>query len=108
MPDTQPQKPKVYEDDWVTLAEGYEDRGAHRVQRKNQPEPGSSLLRILGGLYFPAACAGARWIRAPISPRGAAEALRPVAILGLGVVTSLLGNSFAAKLRTSDTTHLLD
>jgi len=97
MPDTQPQKPKVYEDDWGTGArEGYEDRGvqgAHRVPRKNRPEPGSPLLRVPGGLCIVAGLCLAAYLYTQSTDFVAAlqENHGPVAILGLGVVASLLG-----------------
>ena len=42
---------KQYKDEWGTGArEGYEDRGAFRPPRAPQKEPGSPILRILGGI----------------------------------------------------------
>src|SRR6516225_6381911 len=46
-----PPKFKEFKDEWGTTArEGYEDRGAFRQRRVPGKEPGSSVLRKLGGL----------------------------------------------------------
>jgi hypothetical protein len=94
MPETQPQKPKVYQDDWGTGArEGYEDRGVHRVRRDSRPEPGSPILRVLGGIcIFGGLCWAAYLYTQSTDFVSALQANHgPVALLGLGAVASLLG-----------------
>ncbi|HEY1525752.1 MAG TPA: hypothetical protein VGH51_05895 [Candidatus Angelobacter sp.] len=81
-------------DEWGTGArEGYEDRGTFRPPRAPQKEPGSPLLRILGGI---AIVGGICWGTYLVTVNGnVASALQqnhgPIAIIGLGVVASVLG-----------------
>jgi hypothetical protein len=94
MPETHPRKAKVHQDDWGTGArEGYEDRGIYRVQRNSRPEPGSPLLRVLGGICIVGGLCWAAYLYTQNSNfMSALQANHgPVAILGLGVVASLLG-----------------
>jgi hypothetical protein len=94
MPETQPRKAKVHQDDWGTGArEGYEDRGVYRVQRNSRPAPGSPLLRALGGICIVGGlCWAAYFYTQNSNFMSALQANHgPVAILGLGVVASLLG-----------------
>lgn len=85
---------KEYKDDWGTTArEGYEDRGTFRPARVSQKERGSPLLRTLGAIcIFGGLCWGAylytqnRDIVASLQQNHG-----PVAIMGLGVVCSLVG-----------------
>lgn len=94
MPDTQPRKPKVYEDDWGTGArEGYEDRPAFHERRERRAEPGSPILRTLGGICIVGGLCWAAYLYTQSADFGAALQANhgPVAILGLGVVASLLG-----------------
>jgi hypothetical protein len=85
---------KRYQDDWGAGArEGYEDRGAFRPPRAPQREPGSPLLRILGAI---AIVGGICWGTYLVTVNGnVATALQqnhgPIAIVGLGVVASVLG-----------------
>jgi hypothetical protein len=85
---------KLYQDEWGTGArEGYEDRGAFRPPRAPQKEPGSPLLRILGAI---AIVGGICWGTYLVTVNGSsAAALQqnhgPIAIVGLGVVASVLG-----------------
>jgi hypothetical protein len=85
---------KRYQDEWGTGArEGYEDRGAFRPPRAPQKQPGSPLLRILGAI---AIVAGICWGTYLVTVnRDVAAALQqnhgPIAIVGLGVVASMLG-----------------
>jgi preprotein translocase subunit Sss1 len=85
---------KPYQDEWGTGArEGYEDRGAFRPPRAPQKEPGSPILRILGGI---AIVGGICWGTYLVTVNGdVATALQqnrgPIAIVGLGLVASLLG-----------------
>jgi hypothetical protein len=89
-----PTKFKEYKDDWGTTArEGYEDRGTFRPPRVAQKTSGSPLLRTLGGIcIFGGLCWGAYLYT---HDRDIVTALQqnhgPVAILGLGVVCSLVG-----------------
>lgn len=84
---------KRYQDDWDTGSrEGYEDRGAFRVPRSHQRRDGS-VLRTVGGL---AIVGGICWGVYLVTQGGdIVEALRqnhgPVAIIGIGVISSLLG-----------------
>jgi hypothetical protein len=94
MPETQPGKDKVQQDDWGTGArEGYEDRGVYRVQRTSRPSPGSPLLRTLGGICIVSGLCWAAYLYTQNTDFSAALQANhgPVAILGLGVVASLLG-----------------
>jgi hypothetical protein len=95
MRDTQPIKPKAYEDDWGTGArEGYEDRGVHKiVKRERRPEPGSPLLKNLGAACIVGGLCWAAYLYTQSADFGAALQSNhgPLAILGLGVVSSLLG-----------------
>jgi hypothetical protein len=83
-----------FQDEWGTGArEGYEDRGAFRPPRAPQREPGSPLLRILGAI---AIVGGICWGTYLVTVNGdVAIALQqnhgPIAIVGLGVVASILG-----------------
>jgi hypothetical protein len=85
---------KEYRDDWGTGArEGYEDRGVFRPPRAPQKEPGSSVLRVLGGL---AIVGGIFWGVFLVTRGGDAVTVLqqnhgPVAVIGLGVISSLLG-----------------
>ena len=85
---------KRFQDEWGTGArEGYEDRGSFRPPRPPQKEPGSPLLRILGAI---AIVAGICWGTYLVTVNGnSAAALQqnhgPIAIVGLGVVASVLG-----------------
>ena len=86
---------KPYQDEWGTGArEGYEDRGTFRPPRAPQKEPGSPLLRILGAI---AIVGGICWGTYLVTVNGnnAAAALQqnhgPIAIVGLGVLASVLG-----------------
>jgi hypothetical protein len=84
---------KQFRDAWETTSrEGYEDRGAFRAPRAHKRREGS-LLRTLGGL---AIVGGIFWGVYLVTHGGnAVETLRqnpgPVAIIGLGVLSSLLG-----------------
>jgi hypothetical protein len=89
-----PSKPKEHQDEWGTGArEGYEDHGVFRETRVRSKEPGSSLLRtigvccIVGGIFWAVyvVTRGGDVVSALQQNRG------PVAIIGLGVVVSLLG-----------------
>jgi hypothetical protein len=90
---------KRFEDEWGTGArEGYEDRGAFRPPRGQQKEPGSPLLRILGGI---AIVGGICWGTYLVTVNGdLTTALQqnhgPIAIVGLGVVASVLGKYLRA------------
>ena len=85
---------KRFQDDWGTGArEGYEDRGKFRPQRAQQKELGSPLLRIMGAI---AIVGGICWGTYLVTVNGnVAAALQqnhgPLAIVGLGVVASVLG-----------------
>ena len=85
---------KGYQDEWGTGArEGYEDRGTFRPPRAPQKEPGSPILRVLGGI---AIVGGICWGTYLVTVNGnAATALQqnhgPIAIVGMGVVASVLG-----------------
>jgi hypothetical protein len=85
---------KRFQDEWGTGArEGYEDRGTFRPPRARQAEPGSPLLRWLGGA---AIVAGICWGVYLVTATGdAVAALQhnhgPIAIIGLGVVASVVG-----------------
>lgn len=89
-----PSDPKEYQDEWGTgTREGYEDRGAFRPPRVPPKRPGSSILRVVGGCCI---VAGIFWAVYLVTRGGdivtTLEQNRgPVAIIALGVVTSLLG-----------------
>ena len=93
-----PQQP-TYKDDWGTTArEGYEDRGTFRPPRVPKKQHGSPLLRTLGALcIFGGLCWGAYLYT---QDRNIATALQqnhgPIAILGLGVVCSIVGKYLRA------------
>ena len=85
---------KPYQDEWGTGArEGYEDRGTFRPPRAPQKQPGSPLLRTMGAI---AIVAGICWGTYMVTATGGSIAALqenhgPVAIIGLGVVASVLG-----------------
>ncbi len=89
-----PRNQKAIKDNWGTGArEGYEDRGSFRPPRAPKKEPGSPLLRTIGSL---AIVGGICWGVYLITKGGDPAAILrenqgPVAIIGLGVVASLLG-----------------
>jgi hypothetical protein len=91
---------KNHRDAWDTGSrEGYEDRGAFRAPRPRQKEPGSPLLRIMGAI---AIVGGICWgVYLFTSNGGGMAALQqnnygPVAIVGLGVVCSIVGKYLRA------------
>lgn len=85
---------KGFQDEWGTGArEGYEDRGTFRPPRAPQKQPGSPLLRIMGAI---AIVGGICWGTYMVTATGGSIAALqenhgPVAIIGLGVVASVLG-----------------
>ena len=89
-----PPKFKEFKDDWGTTArEGYEDRGAFRPPRVPRGDGGSSILRTIGALTI---FAGMCWGTYVVTRGGDIVAALehnygPLAIIGLGAVTSLLG-----------------
>jgi hypothetical protein len=90
---------KRIQDDWGTGArEGYEDRGAFRPPRAPQREPGSPLLRILGAIAIVSGICWATYL-VTVNGGGLAALQRnngPIAIVGLGVVASVLGKYLRA------------
>jgi hypothetical protein len=89
-----PPKFKEFKDEWGTTArEGYEDRGAFRQRRVPGKEPGSSVLRKLGGLTIVGGlCWGTYLVTQGSSIVTAMEQNHgPIVVIGIGVVTSLLG-----------------
>jgi hypothetical protein len=88
--------PKSYkDDDWGGGArEGYEDRGAFRQPRPRGKEPGSPLLRVMGGI---AIVGGICWgVYLFTAAGGGMVALQqnnygPIAIVGLGLICSVVG-----------------
>jgi hypothetical protein len=89
-----PPPKKEYRDDWQTGArEGYEDRGAYRPLRGEEKREGSSILRTLGAICI---VGGIFWgVFLVTRGEDVSTALRenhgPVAIIVLGVISSLLG-----------------
>jgi hypothetical protein len=89
-----PPPKKEYKDEWdANSREGYVDRGAYRPPRSEQKQSGSSILRTLGGISI---VGGIFWGVYLVTRGGnAISALQenhgPIAIIGLGVVSSLLG-----------------
>ena len=85
---------KDYRDEWGTGArEGYEDRGTFRPPRAPRKERGSPLLRMMGAI---AIVGGICWGTYLVTATGGSMAALqenhgPVAIIGLGVVASILG-----------------
>jgi len=90
---------KRFQDEWGTGArEGYEDRGTFRPLRAPQKKPGSPILRILGAI---AIVGGICWGTYLVTVNGdLATALQqnhgPIAIIGLGVVASVVGKYLRA------------
>ena len=90
---------KRYQDEWGTGArEGYEDRGTFRPPRARHAERGSPLLRWLGAL---AIVGGICWgVYLATSNGEGISALQqnhgPIAILGLGVIASVVGKYLRA------------
>ena len=88
------QPPQQNEDEWETgTREGYEDRGAFRAPRVPTKPPGSSILRTAGSLCI---VGGILWAVYLITRGGdiistLQQNHGPVAVVGLGVVVSLLG-----------------
>jgi len=83
-----------HKDDWGTGArEGYEDRGTFRPQRPAVKQPGSPLLKALGGI---AMVGGICWGVFVVTSTGNSMAVLqqnhgPIAIIALGVIASVLG-----------------
>lgn len=94
-----PPKFKEYKDDWGTTArEGYEDRGAFRPIRQAQKQQGSPILRTVGSA---AIVGGILWGTYLVTQGGSLPATLqqnhgPVAILGLGLLCSVLGKYLKA------------
>jgi hypothetical protein len=89
-----PMAQKQYKDEWGTGSrEGYEDRGAFRPPRAPQKEPGSPILRILGMIAIVGGiCWGTYLVTVSGDVAGALQQNHgPIAIVGLGVVASILG-----------------
>lgn len=90
---------KNYRDEWETgVREGYEDRGAFRPKRAAVKQPGSPLLRTLGGI---AIVGGICWgVYLMTATGNAVAALQqnhgPIAIIALGAVASVLGKYLRA------------
>jgi hypothetical protein len=90
---------KVFKDEWGTGArEGYEDRGAFRPPRAPQKEPGSPILRILGAIAIVAGiCWGTYLVTSTGDPVATLQSNHgPIAIVGLGIVSSVLGKYLRA------------
>ncbi len=90
---------KRYKDEWGTGArEGYEDRGTFRPPRARSAEPGSPLLRILGGLAIVGGmCWGVYLVTSSGDAIGALQQNHgPIAIIALGVVASVVGKYLRA------------
>jgi hypothetical protein len=88
------QRPPKVKDNWGTGArEGYEDRGAFRPPRAPRKEPGSPLLRTLGAFSIVGGiCWGAYLVTSGGSVVAALQQNHgPIAIIGLGVVASIVG-----------------
>jgi hypothetical protein len=88
-----------YRDDWGTGArEGYEDRGAFRPPRARAKEPGSPILRTLGAIAIVGGiCWGVYLVTAAGDSVAALQQNHgPIAIIGLGVVASVLGKYLRA------------
>ena len=85
---------KGFQDEWGTGArEGYEDRGTFRPPRAPQKQPGSPLLRVMGAIAIVGGiCWGTYMVTATGGSLAPLQANHgPVAIIGLGVVASVLG-----------------
>jgi hypothetical protein len=90
---------KRYKDEWGTGArEGYEDRGTFRPPRARQVEPGSPLLRWLGAVAIVGGiCWGVYLATSSGDPMGALQQNHgPIAIVGLGVISSVVGKYLRA------------
>ncbi len=88
-----------YNDDWGTGArEGYEDRGSFRPPRARAKEPGSPILRTLGAIAIVGGiCWGVYLVTAAGDSVAALQQNHgPIAIIGLGVVSSILGKYLRA------------
>jgi hypothetical protein len=101
MQEVLPPKFKEYRDDWGTDArEGYEDRGPARPVRASERE-GGTLLKSLGSI---AIVGGIFWVTYLVAHGGnwhdvggiLQQNHGPVAIIGMGVVASLLGKHLRA------------
>jgi hypothetical protein len=89
-----PPKFKEFKDDWGTTArQGYEDRGAFRPPRAPKNDSGSSILRTIGAItIFGGMCWGTYVVtRGGDIVTALEHNYGPLAIIGLGAVTSLLG-----------------
>lgn len=90
---------KKFSDEWETGSrEGYEDRGAFRPPRAPARQPGSPLLRVLGGIAIIAGiCWGVYIVTAAGNSMSALQQNHgPIAIIALGVVSSVLGKYLKA------------
>lgn len=86
-------------DEWETGArEGYEDRGSFRPLRAPAKEPGSPLLRTLGGIAIVGGiCWGVYLVTANGNTVAALQTNHgPIAIIALGVIASVLGKYLRA------------
>jgi hypothetical protein len=90
---------KKFKDEWETgVREGYEDRGSFRPPRAPAREPGSPLLRTLGAIAIVGGiCWGVYVVTAAGNSMSALQQNHgPIAIIALGVVSSVLGKYLKA------------
>jgi len=93
MPSTPPPKGKIYNDEWGTGArEGYEDRGSYRPPRSSGSSGPNPMLRTLGVLAIVGGIAWGTYIGTSSPDHFAAlqQNHGPIAIVGLGLVSSIL------------------
>jgi hypothetical protein len=89
-----PPKTKEFKDDWGTGArEGYEDRGTFRPPRAPKKDPGSPILRYLGAACIAGGMFWGTWL---VTQGGDVVNILqthrgPVILIGLGVISSVLG-----------------
>jgi hypothetical protein len=89
-----PPKQKQFKDEWGTgVREGYEDRGSFRPPRTPKREPGSPVLKYLGAICIVGGMFWGAWLVTQGSEVGVVlqQNHGPVALVGLGLVCSLVG-----------------
>jgi hypothetical protein len=88
------QKKKDIKDEWGTSArEGYEDRGAFRPMRVAPRDPGSPVLRYLGGICIVGGMLWGTWLITQGGEIGLVlqQNRGPVALVALGLIASIVG-----------------
>jgi len=89
-----PPKNKEYKDEWGTSArEGYEDRGSFRPPRAPKGDPGSPILRYLGGACIVGGMFWGTWLVTQGGEIGVTlqQNRGPVVLVAIGLIATIVG-----------------